>query len=902
MGTKTYVSSSMSNLNGTGMEYKYNNLSVLEGAMAIGQHVMQGFHLQETQLGGQGTGFRNWIYWARNYKFSSYHEPEIDEDKTYNEMFHFYEPQITATPEIAEEDATAFIEANFNFSSEPEEIPLETLKLVGKTPDGEFKEVTVMAPCRKVRKYKLIDSYQGAYSQEKLGEAFIWLKYEEYLKDSEWIKRYIASDSTQKAYRIVAGDNLAESNDDESETIVEGNMDDIWLQLGYSFTEPHVDEETNEDVSLEVFNAEENIYIKLKEEIGKIVPNYNNKTLFFALWGYFYDSYELDANTYSIKDGVLELDAGGSPVKKEPEEPTKPDEEEPKPSWATVKFYYESSYEDWEKTVEEKWASPADLEEEPSSIEGFAYIDTAVNVSNDPNLGHIIDKDLANVDAKLCPIVCFRHDKGWIATSEGHWTYAWYLRFVKACKKLNQDETYYDTLYKELKEQITQGDVAWVYLIYGLPTNYVQTHYGCHYALQFFKQLMIPNWDSYKPGDTVEVRGKGFSYTYGYRAFNCNFRFSANGATYRCGTGKCPYATGSDVRRGSLGVTGEGVFWRQWDTNAWEAIAVWGYGTSFKNIKNGESGWIGGASWTAPIWEEEDVKRNFSKCIIPLMWEVGQNIPYTDWTNMMQFCANVGATAYKVVKTKWYQTALFKIILIIVIIIIVIIVSYFSCGTLSGPAAKAGAAIAGTVGGSTAFWTAVVSVAISVAVAVAVNAIVTPILKEVFGEVVGSILGAIVSIVVNFYIGGGNLNFTDIMTEFMNPMNWIQIANAAINGMAELVQKKLGELRQEIHNFVEAVEDKYAELYTAMAALGQKNDYLIGKVQHGATYGNALDQCVVETADSFCKRCIDSCVNATENAHYTLEHQCELVINNQTQPCLLLADSSSSSNALGQTV
>ena len=904
MGTKTYTSSSMSNLNSEGEEYRWERLSILEGAMAHHQHLMQGFHLQETQLGAHGTGFRNWIYWARNYKFSRYHDPDIGQDeRTFNEMIAFFEPQVAVTPEMSPEQTEEFLNNHFNFDLEPEEIPLKQLKVCGITPSGKYREVNLTTAVRRIPKAKTIDSYQGSYEQDKLGQAYIWHDYDNLLKDSNYIKRFIASNCTQKAYQIVPGDGLAEADDEGNSTNVAGNRDDIWLQLGYDVVEPHVNEETGEDVNETVFYEMETTLVPLKTEIQKLVPRFDAKSYFFAIWGFTYDSYQINGDLYQVNsDGCLLITESGSPIPPEKEEEEtqaegKKGEEEEGTNWITVSLYYKFTLEDWEKQIEEEYASEADVD----TVQGFAYIDSLENAGKDPILGQVIDTDMKNIDSKMTPIICFRHDKSWLSEDPKDY---WHLRNTKACKKVSSDKTYYSELLKSLKEQITEGDVAWVYLMYGVPCNYTQLHYGAHYALQFFKQLTIANWSSYKPGDTVNITGRGRSYTYGSYGFNCRYIFSIGQTHYQCGTGKCPAPGLSDIRRGEVGscyYAGGVTFWNQWDTDAWECITVSGYSARFSNIKNGKGSSPGGADWFLPIWEIEGAKRQYSKCLIPFMWEIGQNIPYPDWTNLYQFAANIGATCYKVVKEKWYQTALFQFILIVVIIIIVVVVSYF-CPPAGAAASKVGASIAATVGGSTAFWTAVVSIAISVAVAVAVNAIITPILKEVFGEVVGSILGAIVSIVVSFYIGGGNLNVSDIMTEFMNPMNWIQIANAAINGMTELIQKKMGQLQQKANTFAKAAEDAYAEVYAAMGALGQQNNYLIAKVQHGATYGNALDQCVVETSDSFCKRCIDSCVNATENALYTLEHQCDLVINNQTQPCLLLADSSSSSNALGQTV
>ena len=98
MGTKTYCSASMSNLNSSNPEFRWERLAILETATAHWQHIMRGNYLQESQLGGHGTSFRNWIYWARKYKLSGYHNvPELAKyDKTFNELIQFIEPQVQA--------------------------------------------------------------------------------------------------------------------------------------------------------------------------------------------------------------------------------------------------------------------------------------------------------------------------------------------------------------------------------------------------------------------------------------------------------------------------------------------------------------------------------------------------------------------------------------------------------------------------------------------------------------------------------------------------------------------------------------------------------------------------------------------------------------------------------------
>lgn len=886
MGTKTYCSASMSNLNSGQPEYRWERLSILESSIVHWQHLMYGFKLQTNQLSAHGTAFRNWIYWARNYKFSNYKEPELKQyDQTFNEMINFYEPQVSAVVDLSEEQLDGFIENTLKLPSGTEEIEDDSITVMGQLPDGTFQEVTITGRAKIEHRCKVIDSYSGSYDSEKLGEAYVWQEYEQYLKDSDFIKRHILSDGEKKGYRIIPGDNLSQAGegDDDEPVHVEGSWEDCWLQLGYEFEEPHTDEDTNEEVIEVVFNSEEDVYIPVKSSI----PSYE---YYFAIWGYTYDIVELDAKQFDITpEGYLKLNSAGEATKKPdpvlPDPPEGEEPEEPEREWTQIKTKFEIEYEDWEKTVKEEFESPINY----ASVKGFGYIDSLQNAANNPDIGSSIDADIENVESLMPPIICLRHDKSWIGKD---WRDNWWLKNTKACKKVTTDDKYYEDLFDNLKEQITQGDVAWVYLMYGLPCNYAQTHYGAHYALQFFKQLTIPNWSQYKHGDVADVRGKGRSFKYGSRNFNCHFYFSLGNTHYRCGKGMCPAPGWSDIRPGEAGVVDYGgvTFWVQHQTNSWEMITISGYYTEFSAIKNGVSSSPGGADWFLPIWKEVDIERQYSKCLIPFMWTIGKNIPYTDWANLYQFSQNVGATAYKVVKTKWYQSGLFKIILIVVVIVITVIVSYLCPPAGAAWAKGAGAALSTTIGvGSTAFWTAVVVVAASVAVSIVVNVLVTPLLQKAFGNTIGAILGAVISIAASFFIGGGS-SWGDLVDELMSPAAWLQMGNAYMTGknqdLMELQAEAAKIARQRQITMQEAQD--YLNSLKAQYGIKEQNKWKIELLRkYGATNPNVLDYTTVETGQQMNERCIEGRVNAIENSLLTLEQWPELKIQTQTVPTVL---------------
>ena len=112
MGSKTYCSGQMVNLNTSAEEMRWERLSILESSFAHGQHLMFGQKLSENQLAGSGTTYRNFVYWARNYKLSGYNNNEIlkNYDITFNEMYQYFEPIVSAPIELDEEQEAGFLE------------------------------------------------------------------------------------------------------------------------------------------------------------------------------------------------------------------------------------------------------------------------------------------------------------------------------------------------------------------------------------------------------------------------------------------------------------------------------------------------------------------------------------------------------------------------------------------------------------------------------------------------------------------------------------------------------------------------------------------------------------------------------------------------------------------------
>lgn len=151
-------------------------------------------------------------------------------------------------------------------------------------------------------------------------------------------------------------------------------------------------------------------------------------------------------------------------------------------------------------------------------------------------------------------------------------------------------------------------------------------------------------------------------------------------------------------------------------------------------------------------WEALDDAEE-SGFIIPLHDGVFRAMGMKDGTQMTTACAYMMFNCYKVVKQKWYQTTLFKIIIVIIIIIIAYFTGYVSAEGvgLLGTNAAVGAAIVGA--GAAIAVQVIVGAIVNYIAAMIVAKLITMAATELFGEKWGAIIGIIASF---FVIGVGS--------------------------------------------------------------------------------------------------------------------------------------------------
>lgn len=138
--------------------------------------------------------------------------------------------------------------------------------------------------------------------------------------------------------------------------------------------------------------------------------------------------------------------------------------------------------------------------------------------------------------------------------------------------------------------------------------------------------------------------------------------------------------------------------------------------------------------------------------ILPLNYAIVKDMGLVDFTQMSFNCTHIVFNCYQVVKQKWYQTGIFKVVIVVVAIVITVV----TWGT-AGPAAAAAVTVATALGTSILIATIILATG-SVLAGMIVARILTSVATDAFGAQLGPIVGAIATIVAMYYGGGAAIN------------------------------------------------------------------------------------------------------------------------------------------------
>jgi len=207
--------------------------------------------------------------------------------------------------------------------------------------------------------------------------------------------------------------------------------------------------------------------------------------------------------------------------------------------------------------------------------------------------------------------------------------------------------------------------------------------------------------------------------------------------------------------------------------------------------------------------------------LVPLHSPTVRAMSLIDYTQLTLSDAYLVFNTYEVTKQKWYETNLFKIILVIVIIAATVVFAPAAGGIL-GLNASVGVSLGFTVGTTAALVAGAVANAIA---AMIVTRVITSASVKLFGEKVGGVVGAIASFVV-LNVG------TNFMTEGTLGMNWgsmtraenlLKLTSVSAKAYQNWVQADINEIFQKIDAMAEEYEDQSEEIQKLAEDLGLYN-------------------------------------------------------------------------------
>lgn len=272
--------------------------------------------------------------------------------------------------------------------------------------------------------------------------------------------------------------------------------------------------------------------------------------------------------------------------------------------------------------------------------------------------------------------------------------------------------------------------------------------------------------------------------------------------------------------------------------NTWRELKI--YGLSHSNlIYRGKSVVISG---TQALRDREE-----SGFIIPLHEGIFKNIPLVKGTQLCTSCSYVVFNSYQVVKSKWYQSGIFKL----VVFVVAIVVTFYTGG--------AGAGLLGTnlaVGSALGFTgiAAIVAGAIANGIAAAiVSQIIQTASTELLGDELGALIGSIASIAV-ISIGssiqsgqGWAVNFDKLFS----PTNLIKLSGTLGNGYANKINADTAELNkksQELLSDFQTQSEEIAKLYAQNIGYG---NMLLSPFDITDAFSNTMQ---IESASTFISR------------------------------------------------
>lgn len=198
--------------------------------------------------------------------------------------------------------------------------------------------------------------------------------------------------------------------------------------------------------------------------------------------------------------------------------------------------------------------------------------------------------------------------------------------------------------------------------------------------------------------------------------------------------------------------------------------------------------------------------------VIPIHDRILRDLPLKISTQVATTCNNLVFNCYTVVKQKWYQSGLFKIILVVVIIAVSVFTMGASAGAsvgLLGTNAAVGAALGYT--GMAAIFAGAIANAVA---AMILTQLIMSVSTNLLGPKIGAIIGAIASFVA-LQVGSAlsvGTDFSQALQTMMRPDNLLKLTSSIGNGISQMIQGNIAEITEQTQNLLKDYSEQTKQI------------------------------------------------------------------------------------------
>lgn len=448
-----------------------------------------------------------------------------------------------------------------------------------------------------------------------------------------------------------------------------------------------------------------------------------------------------------------------------------------------------------------------EIVEEPEEPEETTYYIIYGRGTGNPDYDRVFPTASSGSDT-FYPIIPFRIDNRRV--TEGAYPTLYPLA-VKAYKKVMAAK--YETLMASILNNNSIGDIDYAYVIFGVGLN-AKDDAARYYIFAFFKYIINITGEfeetELEGGTPGRFLQKHISITSGRHAINYNIQIRWNSARYeyRSGLGK------PDAKQGKCWFTSSGntiYMWYQTTLTNHEVVIVGGLN---------HSNWIYGGKSVETDGITGLYQTDASDFVIPLHDTIYREIGLVKGTQMANYLAYIMFNCYEVKKVKWYQTGIFKVVLLVVSIVITIAISVITAGVGGIAGGGIGASLTASLAATgLSVGTAALVSAILIATAKAFAAIVlTKLLiagaTQLFGDQLGAIIGAIASTIA-LSIASGILSgqtFGQALMGLGRADTLIKITSSAADAYNKALQTSATKLMNQTQDVLRQYEEEFSAI------------------------------------------------------------------------------------------